>query len=320
MKKLLIICLALALLLSLAACGGKNTVNSNNTAAGNTAAAGDQTANEPQTEPEEEVEQEPEQEVESDEPADSGEADPETDGEEGSVDEEQDEETEQEETVVITASHSDVTLKAAGDSFELKPKGTDDTYTVLYTSADESIAVVDAGGKVTAVAPGTTTITMQVEGNEFTCIVRCSWTVESEEDSSETPSAGVDLAAFFMSFMEGLGNNAPFMMAAEGEILDAYYAGLSSISCKQCVVQMAGISSVPFEFALVEVENAADVEAVVEILQSRVDYQVDGGAWYPETIEGWEKAEIVVIGNYVAMIVAGDQQSAAVDAFNALFN
>ena len=79
------------------------------------------------------------------------------------------------------------------------------------------------------------------------------------------------------------------------------------------------MSAVPFEFALLELENSGDVDAVKAILKARVDAQASGGAWYPETIEAWEKAEIVVNGNYVAMIVAGDQQSNAVSAFHALF-
>lgn len=83
---------------------------------------------------------------------------------------------------------------------------------------------------------------------------------------------------------------------------------------------MPGIGAVPVEFALIEVENADDTEAVHAILQARVTYQVGGGAWSPATIEGWEKAEISVNGNYVALIVAGEQQSDAVAAFNALLN
>ena len=38
-----------------------------------------------------------------------------------------------------------------------------------------------------------------------------------------------------------------------------------------------------------------------------------------ETTAAWEKAEVIVNGNVVALIVAGAQQADAVDAFNALF-
>ena len=120
--------------------------------------------------------------------------------------------------------------------------------------------------------------------------------------------------------MASLGEeNAPFMMPGDPDMLAAFYTGLSDIATKQCVVQMATMSAVAFEFALVECENAEDVEAVKAILEARKTAQVDGGAWYPETIAAWEKAEIVVNGNCVALIVAGEQTADAVAAFNALF-
>ena len=39
---------------------------------------------------------------------------------------------------------------------------------------------------------------------------------------------------------------------------------------------------------MVEVANADDVETVKTIFQTRIDDQVAGGAWYPETIAQWE--------------------------------
>ena len=114
------------------------------------------------------------------------------------------------------------------------------------------------------------------------------------------------------------------MMAMEGESLDMFYAGLSGIATRQCLVQMAMISASGDEIALVEVENSADVQAVKDIFQARIDYQVGdennpGGAWYPDTIEGWKNnSRIVSNGNYV-MLVAVDGADSVVESFNALF-
>ena len=108
------------------------------------------------------------------------------------------------------------------------------------------------------------------------------------------------------------------------ELLDSYYPGLSEIPTKQCGVYIAAISAAVGEIALVEVENAEDVQAVADIFQARVDYQVGddtnpGGAWYPETIEGWKtKSQIVSHGNYV-MLAVGDAAEAAVERFEGLF-
>lgn len=108
------------------------------------------------------------------------------------------------------------------------------------------------------------------------------------------------------------------------ELLDSYYPGLSELSLKQCGVYTAAISAAVGEIALVEVENARDVQKVQDIFQARIDYQVGddsnpGGAWYPETIEGWKNnSHIASNGNYV-MLAAGDSAADAVLRFNALF-
>lgn len=114
-------------------------------------------------------------------------------------------------------------------------------------------------------------------------------------------------------------DNTPAMMDLEGEFLETFYPGLSGFKTRQLVVKAAAISSVPFEFALVELENAADVQKAEEIFQARIDAQVQGGAFYPETIEGWKKAQVITKGSVVALISAGDSQSSAVEAFEKLF-
>lgn len=129
-----------------------------------------------------------------------------------------------------------------------------------------------------------------------------------------------DLTKYYEDFMASLGaDNAPAMSELTDETIEGLYPGLNAIETRQKLMQTAMISAVAYEFALVEVANAEDVAKVQEILQARKDAQVDGGAWYPETIASWEKGEIIVNGNVVALIVAGEQQADAVAAFNALF-
>ena len=143
----------------------------------------------------------------------------------------------------------------------------------------------------------------------------------------EETEQDVDLAAFYASLTEG--DKWPVLMSltedeTSTEMLDAYYPGLSEISTKQCGAYIAAITSAVGELALVEVEDAADAEKVEAIFQARIDYQVGddsnpGGAWYPETIEGWKSSSrIVSHGNYV-MLAVGDQADAAVESFEALF-
>ncbi len=137
----------------------------------------------------------------------------------------------------------------------------------------------------------------------------------SGKDAAETP----DLQAYYDDLMTSLGDNAPMMMEVTDDLVESMYPGLSSYTFNQKVLQTAAISAVAFEMALVEVADEADVEAVKGIFQSRIDSQVEGGAMYPATIEAWQNAEVIVNGNVVALIAAGESQTEAVDAFNALF-
>ena len=89
-------------------------------------------------------------------------------------------------------------------------------------------------------------------------------------------ASGVDLADFCAS-VTGDQETWPALMAVEGETLDTFYAGLSAIATQQCLVQMAMISASGDEIALVEVENSGDVQAVKDIFQARIDYQVGDG-------------------------------------------
>ena len=136
-------------------------------------------------------------------------------------------------------------------------------------------------------------------------------------------SKSVDLAAFFETFASG--ENRPAMMQADGEVLDAFYPGLTAIKTKQCGVYTAMISAAVGELALVEVENSADVQAVKDIFQARINYQVGddenpGGAWYPQTIEGWKNGNrIVSNGNYVMLVALSEGADDVVNSFNALF-
>ena len=137
----------------------------------------------------------------------------------------------------------------------------------------------------------------------------------------EAPADGaVDLNAFVMSLAEQHGEN----FAANANVVEFgmhadLYPGITDINTKQLVIYQPMMGAVVCEIALAEVADAADVEAVKTIFQSRIDTQVDGGAWYPESIEGWKNnSRIVANGNFV-MMIAWQYCDEAVDAFNGLF-
>lgn len=62
--------------------------------------------------------------------------------------------------------------------------------TVTWTTSDESVATVDENGLVTAVAPGTATVTATVgESLSATCTVTCAWSTEPPAPTGPTLSA-----------------------------------------------------------------------------------------------------------------------------------
>ena len=137
----------------------------------------------------------------------------------------------------------------------------------------------------------------------------------------EAPADGaVDLNAFVMSLAEQHGEN----FAANANVVEFgmhadLYPGITDINTKQLVIYQPMMGAVVCEIALAEVADAADVEAVKTIFQNRIDTQVDGGAWYPESIEGWQNnSRIVTNGNFV-MMIAWQYCDEAVSAFNGLF-
>lgn len=229
---------------------------------------------------------------------------------------------------IIRISHTDVTLKYAGETFRLSVwdsngKAPD---ACTFVSENSEIAAVDeAGGEVTAAAPGITNIVAHVQfGNEkqdLKCIVRCSWKAE-EEEPAQTVSAGASdmpsLGSFFSTLQgkyDGLGN----MMALEGDLLDVYYPGLSSIAAvEEVLVQESMISVANVAVGLVKLSDSAtmdDIIAVQNALQTRITAQADGGAFYPESCETWKNGVITSVSNRVGMFVYPDGAQAMADQF-----
>ena len=141
-------------------------------------------------------------------------------------------------------------------------------------------------------------------------------------EPTPAPAEGVDLSAFYAD-MTGQ-YQFGFLELASTELLDGYYAGLSGIVAKQCLVYITQMSMNNGEFGLVQVEDSADVEAVKAIFQARIDYMAGDGegpgdAWYPGPTEQWKNnSRVVSNGNYVMMVVHENCDD-IVAAFNALF-
>ena len=97
------------------------------------------------------------------------------------------------------------------------------------------------------------------------------------------------------------------------------YPGLFDIAAEQRLPYVNMMTMNTSELVLVQVTNSSDVSKVKSILQSRIDAQVAGGAWYPSAIDAWQNnSRIVSNGNYI-MLVVHENCDAIVSDFNALF-
>ncbi len=128
-----------------------------------------------------------------------------------------------------------------------------------------------------------------------------------------------DLNAFYESLAQTYEWDDGYMMEIEEDMLDSYYPGLKDIPKKQFIARTPMISAVVSEMVFVETENAEDADKVVEILKTRVKDQAEGGAWYPESMEAWSRAEVVQQGNFVALIASSADQDAIKAEFDKLF-
>ena len=337
MKKLLALLLALTMLLSLAACGKKDDKENNNAAP-----EGQDQVQTPDPQPDPEPDPEPllpdpeKDEMEDGEEIleDSGEEIPEEAGEK---------EGEADSAPAFRVSHEDVTLGHAGETFRLSvwDANGDAPDTCTYTSTYPEVASVDeAGGTVTAVAPGSTTVTVRAvygdEQVEFQCIVRCRWTEEkndaekdeaaggTESGQPDSPAASrpalTDFVATLQGSYEGLGALSPY----EGELLENYYPGLSGIAAvEEILVQETMMSTANVAVGLVKLSDDAtleDVLAVQNIFHSRITTQAEGGAWYPASCETWEKGVITSVSNCVGMFVYPESAQELADQFTETFS
>ena len=330
MKKLMVLLLALAMLFTVSACkgSGNNSGNSENDQNEINQPA-DNGTNDAQDDAEKPEVPDNEDETQGEDAEDNSENDgtegDKTDADSDKTDADSDTDKTEEDKENVRASHTDVTFKAAGNSFTLKVKGMDGEYGVTYSSADPAIATVNEKGVVTAVAPGTTTVSMHVEGEsgsyDFNCIIRCNWKAENNSGSGSNEDTGsaasVDLSAFYSDMTSQY--EFQTLQAFTGDVLESYYAGMGDISTKQCLIMGTMMTMNNGEFCLVEVSDSKDVETVKSIFQSRIDYMVNGGAWYPGPTDMWtNNSRVVSNGNYVMMVVHESCYD-IVEAFNALF-
>lgn len=133
-------------------------------------------------------------------------------------------------------------------------------------------------------------------------------------------TAEVSLTALCAGMEAACGWGEDYMTDVEGELLEEYYPGLSQVPAEQLLVRVPAMSSDVNEIVLFQGQGEEDAESAAAILQARIDAQVEGGAWYPETQAAWEKAKVLRQGTYAALIASGGFQESLEEQFNQQFS
>ena len=127
---------------------------------------------------------------------------------------------------------------------------------------------------------------------------------ESGEDGKEM-ELYVDLTKLCADMEASCGWDEDYMDSVEGELLESCYPGLSGLAAPQLIARVPAMSSDVNEIVLIQCETEEDAEQAADIFQARIDSQIEGGAWYAETLESWGKAKLRRQGAYAAMIASG---------------
>ena len=154
-------------------------------------------------------------------------------------------------------------------------------------------------------------------------LTACGGTSDGSADTAE-----VSLSSFYAGLAEeygwtedaaSSGEEDILMMDVEGDLLESYYPGLADVATEQLIAKAPMMSAVVNEIVLAQCATEEAAAAAASILQDRVDAQAEGGAWYPESMEAWSKAQVLREGTYAALIASSQYQDALVSSFQEQF-
>ena len=125
-------------------------------------------------------------------------------------------------------------------------------------------------------------------------------------EKNSGPEPGTALDTFYQGVLDAQPDNVEelvFFEESNPDLIESFYPELDGVELNQLALYMPPIATHPCEIVLVEVKDAANVQAVVDIFQARIDLGADNTA-YPESAAGWQLyAQVQSSGNFVCMIV-----------------
>ena len=125
-------------------------------------------------------------------------------------------------------------------------------------------------------------------------------------EKNHGPEPGTPLSSFYEAILAAQPAEAEeliFFEESNPGLINSFYPGLDGIQLNQQAFYMPPIVTHPCEIVLVEVKDAADVQAVADIFRARIAQGADNTT-YPESAAGWQSyAQVQQSGTFVCMIV-----------------
>lgn len=121
-----------------------------------------------------------------------------------------------------------------------------------------------------------------------------------------TSSRDLQMLYLYQSGITAMGADAPVLFpVSDISELSPLFPGLEEISFRQVSGGLSPVTGAPDEVVLLEVENSADVQKVVDILQKAVDEGAVESEGTDEAITAaWkDNASITTDGNYICLAV-----------------
>lgn len=126
------------------------------------------------------------------------------------------------------------------------------------------------------------------------------------EPAPTEPTSSRDLQMLYQSGITAMGADAPVLFPiSDISELSSLFPGLEEISFRQVSGGLSPVTGAPDEVVLLEVENSADVQKVVDILQKAVDEGAAESVGTDAAITAaWkDNASITTDGNYICLAV-----------------
>lgn len=126
------------------------------------------------------------------------------------------------------------------------------------------------------------------------------------EPAPTEPTSSRDLQMLYQSGITAMGADAPVLFpVSDISELSSLFPGLEEISFRQVSGGLSPVTGAPDEVVLLEVENSADVQKVVDILQKAVDEGAAESVGTDAAIAAaWkDNASITTDGNYICLAV-----------------